>query len=83
LELASLYQQPEVQNYRRAFECAKMAAEHNLAEGELIFANLLFFGRGCESDINQAYAYYKQAYRHGIHYAATCMQRIEQLKDVT
>ena len=80
MELASIYQQPEVQNYQRAFACATMAAEHNIAEGEFTLANLLFFGRGCEADINKAYELYAQAYKHGIHYASTMMQRIEQIK---
>ncbi len=80
MELASIYQQPETQNYQRAYECAQMAAERNIAEGEFILANLLFFGRGCEPDVNKAYELYARAYKHGIHYASTMMHRIEKLK---
>lgn len=80
MELASVYQQPEVQNYQRAYECAAMAAEHDIAEGEFLLANLLFLGRGCEPDINKAYELYAQAYKHGIHYAEVMMQRIDKLK---
>lgn len=79
MELASLYQQPEVQNYQRAYECAKVAAEHGLAEGEFILANLLFFGRGCEPNVDKAYELYTKAYTHGIHYAAVMMERIKEL----
>lgn len=79
MELASLYQQPEVQNYQRAYECAKVAADHGLAEGEFILANLLFFGRGCESDINKAYELYAKASTHGIHYAEVMMERIREM----
>lgn len=80
MELASVYQQPEIQNYRRAYECAEMAAEHNVAEGEFILANLLLLGRGCESDVNRAYELFVRAYEHGIHYASVMIQRIENMK---
>ncbi len=80
MELASLYQQPEVQNYQRAFECATMAAEHNLAEGEFLLANMLFFGRGCEPNMNKAYELYDRAYAPGIHYATVMMARIDKIK---
>jgi len=81
LELASLYQQPEVQNYQRAYECATMAADHSLGEGEFLLANLLFLGRGCEPDMNKAYELYARAYKHGIHYALVMMERIDALKE--
>ncbi len=80
MELASLYQQPEVQNYQQAYECAKMAAEHGVAEGEFLLANLLFLGRGCEPDVNKAYELFKRAYAHGIHYASIMIARIDKLK---
>ncbi len=57
-----------------------MAAEHGVAEGEFLLANLLFLGRGCEPDINKAYELYKRAYAHGIHYASSMMARIDKLK---
>ena len=80
LELASIYQQPECQNYQRAFECAQFAAAHSVAEGELILGNLLFWGRGCEADMNKAYELYSRAYEHGMYYASVMMKKIDQIK---
>ena len=80
MELAMLYQQPEVQNYQRAYECAVMAAEHGIAEGEFLLASLLLLGRGCEPNVNKAYDFCRRAYNHGIHYASVMMARIEALK---
>lgn len=79
MELALIYQQPEVQNYQKAFECATLAAEHGVAEGEFLLANLLFLGRGCEADMNKAYELFAQAKKHGIHYAQIMMEHIEKL----
>ena len=83
MELASVYQQPEVQNYQRAYECASMAAEHGLAEGEFLLANLLLLGRGCDPDVSKAYQLFKHAYSNGIHYASVMMSHIEKLKKKT
>ena len=80
MELVCVYQQPEVQNYQRAYECAVMAAEHGVAEGEFFLANLLLLGRGCEPDMNKAYELYKRSFAHGIHYASVMIARIDQLK---
>ena len=80
LELASLYQQPECCNYQRAYECAKIAASHGIAEGALILGNLLLWGRGCEADINKAYEMFSYAYERGQHYARTMMDKIEKIK---
>lgn len=80
LELASLYQQPECRNYQRAYECAKIAASHGIAEGALILGNLLLWGRGCEADVNKAYEMYAHAANRGIYYAKTMMNKIETLK---
>ena len=79
LELATIYQQPECQNYQKAYECAKTAASHGAPEGELILANLLFWGRGCEADVNKAYEMYSRAYQHGMHYASVMMKKIDAL----
>lgn len=79
LDLSKLYQEPAFQNYHRAYECAQIAASHGVAEGELILGNLLFFGRGCEADMNRAYEMYSRAYQHGMHYASVMMQKIEEL----
>lgn len=80
MELATVYQQPETQNYQRAYECATIAAEHGLAEGEFLLANLLLLGRGCEPDTNKAYGLFSRAYTHGIHYASVMMDRIDKMR---
>ena len=81
LELASLYQQPECRNYQRAYECAKIAASHGIAEGALILGNLLLWGRGCEADINKAYEMYSYAYDRGQYYARVMMDKIQRMKE--
>lgn len=80
LELATIYQQPETQNYQKAYECAATAAEHGLGEGEFLLAELLLLGRGCEPDMNKAYELFAQAYQHGIHYASVMLARIDRMK---
>lgn len=80
LELASVYQQPECRNYQRAFECARFAAAHSVAEGELILGNLLFWGRGCDPDMNKAYEMYQSAYQHGLYYAWAMMRKIDRIR---
>lgn len=80
MELVTVYQQPRVQNYQKAYECAVMAAEHGVGEGEFLLANLLFLGRGCEPDHSRAYEYFKRAYDHGIHYASVMLDRMDRLK---
>lgn len=80
LDLSRIYQEPEVQNYRRAYECAQKAASYGVAEGELILGNLLFLGRGCEADMNKAYELYSRAYEHGMYYASVMMKKIDQIK---
>lgn len=79
LELSKIYQEPDFQNYQRAYECAQIAAAHGIAEGELILGNLLFLGRGCEPDMNKAYEMYKKAHEHGIYYALVMMHKIESI----
>lgn len=81
LELSKLYQEAEFQNYHRAYECAQLAANHGIAEAELILGNLLFFGRGCESDMNKAFEMYNKAYEHGIYYGLVMMNKIETICD--
>ncbi len=80
LELASLYQQPECQDFQKAFECAQMAAACGQAEGELILGNLLFLGRGCEADMDKAYEMYTLAYEHGIFYASVMLKKLDKLQ---
>ena len=79
LDLSKLYQEPASQNYHRAYECAQTAASHGVAEGELVLGNLLFFGCGCEADMNRAYEMYSRAYKHGMHYASVMMRKIEAI----
>ena len=49
--LALLYQQPEHLNYQRAFNYAKFAANSGMSMAEFYYANLLFFGRGCQAEV--------------------------------
>jgi len=79
--LALLYQQPECQNYQRAYECAKLAAAQDSQTGELILGNLLFLGRGCEPDMNKAYEMYEKAYQHGLYYASIMMEKIDRIRE--
>ena len=81
VSLACLYQQPECQNYQRAYECAKLAAAQDSPEGELILGNLLFWGRGCEPDMNKAYEMYSRAHKHGLYYALVMMKKIDRIRD--
>ena len=75
--LAILYQQPEHTNYHRAFKYAKAAAMIGMSMGEFYYANLLFFGRGCEADMNEAYKYYKRSYEHGFVQSKLMMDKID------
>ena len=75
--LAILYQFPQYQNYQKALKYAKLAAEYGEKEGEFIYGNFLFFGRGCKPDNNEAYKMYKRALSHGCDQAAFMIDRIE------
>lgn len=76
--LATLYQQHECKNYSKAFRYAKMAAQAGLSMGEFLYGNLLFFGRGCEADMNEAYIMYKNSYEHGYTQAGMMLDKIEK-----
>ena len=78
--LAQIYQLPECKNYHKAFHYAQKAAEMGEKEGQFIFGNLLFFGRGCEADVDKAYEMYSRAYEHGVDQAGFMMRKIERLK---
>ena len=80
LELASLYQQPECQNYGLAYACAEQSAGYGSAEGMLILGNLLFWGRGCAADMDKAYEMYQQAYSHGMYFASVMMEKIRRIR---
>ncbi len=77
--LAMLYQQPELKNYYKAYCFARKSAKNGKPEGEYIYANLLYIGRGCEPNIHEAYKYYKLAFEHGIYQAKFMMERIEKI----
>lgn len=76
-QLASLYQLPDCKNYNKAYIYAKMAADMGEKEGEFILGNLLFFGRGCQSNIDEAYEMYSRAYAHGVDQAKFMMDKID------
>ena len=82
-ELASLYQfESEERNYEKAYDYAVIAASHGVAEGAFILGNLLFWGRGCESDINRALKHYDFAFQHGIFAAGMMADKIrKELQD--
>ena len=80
LELSFLYQQPGFINYQRAYECAKMAAEHGYSEGYYVLGNLLFWGRGCKADMNKAYEMYDKAYKSGFYDGLFMKEKIEKLR---
>lgn len=78
--LAQIYQMSECKNYHKAFKFATLAAEIGEKEGEFVLGNLLFFGRGCEPDVNKAYEMYSRAYEHGVDQAKFMMRKIEALR---
>ncbi len=81
IHLASLYQLPEYKNYHKAFKYAKMAADTGGKEGEFIYGNLLFFGRGCQADNDKAYEMYTRSYQHGFEQAKFMMEKIDELSN--
>lgn len=76
--LAILYQLPEYQNYQKALAYAKLAASYGEKEGEFIYGNLLFFGRGCSPNNSEAYKMYKSALEHGCDQAAFMIDRMKE-----
>lgn len=56
-----------------------MAAELGEKEGEFIYGNMLFFGRGCKADNNEAYKMYKRSYEHGCDQAKFMLESIERI----
>ena len=76
-QLSLIYQQEECRNYHQAYRYAQMAADNGIMEGEFVLANLLYFGRGCEPDVNKAYEYYKKAEEHGMPQARFMREKIE------
>lgn len=79
IELAQLYQEPECRNYQKAFEWAQKGAAGGDPTGEFVLANLYFFGRGCEADMDKAMRYYRKAFDHGLYQAKFMMKKIEAI----
>ncbi|MBR5858312.1 MAG: toll/interleukin-1 receptor domain-containing protein [Clostridia bacterium] len=73
--LALIYQQPEHRNYHKAFSYAELAARKGVMEGEFIYANMLFIGRGCEADPDKAYEFYVKSKEHGMPQADFMLER--------
>lgn len=78
--LAMLYQQTECKNYHKAFRYAKTSASNSIPEGEFIYANLLYMGRGCTADETKALEYYHRALEHGMEQAAFMIDKINAKK---
>lgn len=81
--LAILYQLPEQQNYHNEIKYTQLAASYGKKEGKFVYGNLLFFGRGCKPNNNEAYKMYKRALEHRCDQATFMIERIElrQLAD--
>ena len=77
--LAILYQQPECRNYHQAYKYASIAANIGEKEGEFVLGNLLFFGRGCQADVDKAYEVYKTAAEHGCDQALLMLEKIKAM----
>ena len=82
-ELATLYQELECRDYRKAFEWAEMSAMAGDRWGEFILGNFYLFGRGCEAQPDMAIIYYKKAYAHGLYQAKIMLDRLENMKSLT
>lgn len=78
-ELATLYQETECKNYQKAFEWAKKAADTGDPYSEFTLANLYFWGRGCEHNINEAVIHYRNALKSGVNEAEFMLKRIEEM----
>ena len=76
-ELAVLYQNPACVNYQKAFEWAKKAAASGEPQSEFVLGNLYYFGRGCESNLNDAVLWYKKALKHGFYQAKFMLDKIQ------
>lgn len=79
MELAVLYQQPELHNYQKAFQYCLFSAEHGCALANFLLGNMYFLGAGCESDENKAFLYYQRAADAGIMEAKIMMEEAEKV----
>ena len=80
--LARIYQEKECRDYEKAYEWALKAASFGNSMGEFILGNLLFFGRGCEPDYNEAKKYYNRALNHGFYAAKFMIEKINKIYDI-
>jgi len=76
-ELALIYQSPDYINYQKAFEWAKKAALTGNSQSEFILGNLYYFGRGCESNSNEAVLWYKKSLNHGFYQAKFMLDKLK------
>ena len=57
-----------------------MAAFAGDCWGEFILGNFLFFGRGCEPDIDEATLYYQRAFDHGMYQSKIMLDKIKSIR---
>lgn len=79
LELATIFQQSEVCDYQKAFHYARVVAQGGLGEGAFIYVNLLFLGRGCEANVDEAIKYYRFAVDYGYARAKFMLEKAERI----
>lgn len=79
IDLATLFQQPAVKNYEKASYYARRAAQAGSGHGAFIYANLLFLGRGCEANVDEAIKYYRFAVDHGYARAKFMLEKAERI----
>lgn len=78
-ELALVYQEKECQNFQKAFEWAKLAAETGDSSSEFVLGNMYFLGRGCNVDMEKAIIFYKKAFAHGCYQAKFMLEKSQSL----
>lgn len=81
--LIYLYQAPGFVNYHKAYKYAEISAKAGVNNGAYHLGNLLFFGRGCEANLEEALKWYKMAYDHGYTDARIMIEKVQMvLKDI-
>ena len=79
--LATIYQSEECKNYYLAYKWAKHSAERGSAEGSFIYANLLYIGRGCKPNLEEAEKYYIYAAEHFCPQAKIMLEKLKNSKN--
>ena len=79
--LANIYQSEECKNYYLAYKWAKHCAERGSAEGSFIYANLLYIGRGCKPNLEEAEKYYVYAAEHFCPQANIMLDKLRKSKN--